>query len=105
LVSAFSAPSRPVHDVVDTGQRGEGENSEEPADLVGDSGISRRVRWEIPLFVPGLFAGTGGGEIGRGEHRKGDVGVPGPPGSDLVVVESGFVFRGLEALLDRPPGS
>jgi hypothetical protein len=33
------------------------------------------------------------------------VGVPGPPGADLVVVEPGFVLRGLEALLDGPAGA
>jgi hypothetical protein len=32
------------------------------------------------------------------------VGVPGSVAADLVVVQAGFVLRGLEALLDRPPG-
>ena len=35
LVLSFAAPSRPVHDVVDAGQRGQGEGREESADLVG----------------------------------------------------------------------
>jgi hypothetical protein len=33
-----------------------------------------------------------------------DVSAPGSPGADLVVVQAGFVLRGLVALLDRPPG-
>ena len=57
----------------------------------------------VVVVVALVFAGAGGGEVGQGEHREGDVGVPGPPGADLVVVQAGFVLRGLEALLDRPP--
>jgi crotonobetainyl-CoA hydratase len=37
-----------------------------------------------------------------GEHRQGDVGVPRSPGSDLVVIEPGFVLGLLEAFLDPP---
>ena len=35
-----------------------------------------------------------------GEHGEGDVAVPGVVAADLVVVEAGFVFGGLEAFLD-----
>ena len=35
-----------------------------------------------------------------GEHGEGDVAVPGVVAADLVVVEAGFVFGGLEVLLD-----
>lgn len=37
-----------------------------------------------------------------GEHRQGDVGVPGSPGADLVVVQAGFVLGLLEAFFDAP---
>ena len=39
-----------------------------------------------------------------GRHRQGDVRIPRSPGSDLVVVEPGFVPGLLEALLDPPAG-
>jgi hypothetical protein len=39
-----------------------------------------------------------------GEHRQGDVGIPGAPGPDLVVIQPGFVLGLLETLLDAPPG-
>lgn len=37
-----------------------------------------------------------------GEHGEGDMPVPGVPGADLVVVESGFVFGRSEAFFDGP---
>ena len=40
-----------------------------------------------------------------GEHGQGDVAVPGVVAADLVVVEPDLGLRGLEALLDRPPGA
>lgn len=46
--------------------------------------------------------GFGGGEPGVGGHGEGDVGVPGPPVADLVVVEAGFLLGPLEAFLDGP---
>jgi hypothetical protein len=71
--------------------------------LNGISGLRSAVG---PLF--GLL-GAGGGEVGGGEHREGGVGVPGPVAADLVVIESGFVLRGLgwvgraaRCLLGRP---
>jgi hypothetical protein len=54
------------------------------------------------LVVVAVFVGAGGGEVGECEHGQGDVGVPGSPGADLVMVQAGLVLRGLEALLDRP---
>jgi hypothetical protein len=51
-----------------------------------------------------VFVGAGDGEPAGGEHGQGDVGVPGSPAADLVVVEPGFVLGGLEAFLDSPAG-
>src|SRR5690606_36584011 len=72
------------------------------------SGRRRRLsgRLWVPLFRRSLvFGGAGGGVVGRGQHGQRDVGVPGSVVADLVLVEPGFVLRGLEALLDRPPGA
>jgi hypothetical protein len=51
-----------------------------------------------------VFVGAGDGEVAGGEHGQDDVGVSGPAGADLVVVEADFVLRDLEAS-DRPPGA
>src|ERR1700737_3119197 len=40
---------------------------------------------------------------GEGEHHQGNVAMPPMPGSALVVIEPELVFRGLKAVLDRPP--
>jgi hypothetical protein len=40
-----------------------------------------------------------------GEHREGDVPIPGVVATDWVVVEPDLGFGGLEALLDRPAGA
>src|SRR3954465_15736857 len=40
---------------------------------------------------------------GEGEHHQGHVTMPTMPGSALVVIEPELVFRGLKAILDRPP--
>ena len=42
---------------------------------------------------------------GHGGHRQRDVSIPGLVAADLVVVESCFILRGLEALFDGPAGS
>jgi hypothetical protein len=55
-----------------------------------------------PLFASGRL---GDGEQGVGDHRERDVGVPGPPGPGLGLVEPADVFGLLEALLDLPPCS
>jgi hypothetical protein len=57
-------------------------------------GSDRCGRTWVPLFD---LLCAGGGEVGGGEHGQGDVSVPGPVTADLVVIESGFVLRGLEA--------
>src|ERR1700734_1346500 len=40
---------------------------------------------------------------GEGEHYQGNVAMPAMPGSALVVIEPELLFRGLKAVLDRPP--
>src|SRR5665213_4003067 len=40
---------------------------------------------------------------GEGEHHQGHVTMPTMPGPALVVIEPELVFRGLKAILDRPP--
>jgi hypothetical protein len=42
------------------------------------------------------------GHHGESEHDERDVAVPSVPGMGLVVVETEFVFGGLEAVLDGP---
>src|ERR1700730_11719827 len=39
----------------------------------------------------------------EGEHHQGNVAMPSMPRSALVVIEPELVFRGLKAVLDRPP--
>src|ERR1700676_1584097 len=39
----------------------------------------------------------------EGEHHQGNVAMPSMPRSALVVIEPELVFRGLKAILDRPP--
>ena len=55
--------------------------------------------------IPFLGLGPAGRQPGQGKHGQGDVGIPGPPGADLVVIQPGLVFRLLEALLDMPPAA
>lgn len=57
-----------------------------------------------PARVGFWVGGRGDGEEGVGEHRRGDVAVPGFPFADLVVVQAALVLGCLEAFLDRPPG-
>ena len=40
---------------------------------------------------------------GEGKHYQGNMAMPSMPGSALVVIEPELVFRGLKAVLDRPP--
>src|SRR5437899_10508474 len=42
------------------------------------------------------------GRHGEGEHHQRHMPVPAMPGSALVVIEPELVFRGLQAVLDRP---
>ena len=52
----------------------------------------------------GVLGGGGYAEEGQGEHGEGDPPVPGGPGADLVFVQAGQAFAGLEVLL-RSSGS
>ncbi|GLY38392.1 hypothetical protein Amsp01_044160 [Amycolatopsis sp. NBRC 101858] len=49
--------------------------------------------------------GEGDGEVGVGQHGHSDVPILSVVSADLVVVETDFVFGGLEAFLDGPAGS
>jgi hypothetical protein len=103
LLIAAAPPYRPSHPAGQARDGGQDEGGEQAADLVAGQ------RDE----VIGSGSGSGGGspfpasrarvaaKVGGGEHREGDVGVPGSVVTDLVVVEPGFVLGGLEALLDR----
>lgn len=57
------------------------------------------------VAVGGALACGGDGEEGVGEHRQGGPAVPGGPGADLVFVQAGASFAGLDVLLDPPAGS
>ena len=48
------------------------------------------------------FGGGGHGQEGMGEHGQGGPAVPGGPAPDLVLVEPGQAFGGLEGFLDAP---
>jgi hypothetical protein len=52
------------------------------------------------LWTVGSFACGDGGEDGVGEDGQGGVAVPGVPFADLVLVEAGLAFGGLEAFFD-----
>ena len=48
------------------------------------------------------FGGGGHGQEGVGEHGQGGPAVPGGPAPDLVLVQPGEAFGGLEGFLDAP---
>ena len=48
------------------------------------------------------FDGGGHGQEGMGEHGQGGPAVPGGPAPDLVLIEPGQSFGGLEGFLDAP---
>ena len=52
-------------------------------------------------FVGALFGG-GDRQDGVSEHDQDRPTVPGSPGTDLVLVQTGQAFAGLERFLDRP---
>jgi hypothetical protein len=58
------------------------------------------VAWLLGWCVLG-----GDGEEGVGEHGEGGPAVPGCPGADLVFVQAGAAFAGLDVLLDPPASS
>lgn len=66
----------------------------------GGSGCRDRQR--CPLYRLG---GAHRGQICRGEHGQGDMGVPGVVAADLVLIKPDLVSRGLKRFLDRPAGS
>jgi hypothetical protein len=66
--------------------------------------ISLRVSGTSPAAGVRIVLGRGGdGEESQREHGQGDPPVPGGPGTDLVLVEPGQAFAGLEVLLRGPP--
>jgi hypothetical protein len=74
-----------------------GQGGEEPGDLgPGERDLSW---WRGPA---GAFGGSGDGEECQRERGEGDPAVPGGPGADLVLVESGQALSGLEVLLNQP---
>jgi hypothetical protein len=62
-----------------------------------DDGEERKIR-----KLAGARHAPGDSEPGQGERRQGEVGVPGRPGADLVVVQPGLALGLLEAFLDAP---
>lgn len=83
------------------------------------AGRGAQQRGELPGGTSGracaLATHTGrgllGGDIGvmsrdrenpKRQHHKRDVTVPAVPGTGLIVIETDFVFAGLEGVLDRP---
>src|SRR6185369_8399215 len=78
---------------------------EQAADLVDSDRDQPVVVCRVWLIVFALVSGDDGEER-VGEHREDGPALPGGPGSDLVLVESGEFFPGLERFLDgpAPPG-
>lgn len=65
------------------------------------SGLPRRP---LLILVVGSFDVCGDGEERGGEHRQGDVPVPGLVFADLVVVQAGLILGELEGFLHTPAG-
>ena len=88
-------PAQPVPGVV----CGSGDQVGEEA---GDFVAGQR---DLPGWAGGAgpFGGSCDGQEGAGEHGEGDPPVPGGPAADLVLVQAGEAFAGLEVLLSRPP--
>jgi len=70
---------------------------------------SRRISGKVYPIMPGSLMptpfyrhGPAGRQPGQGEHGQGDVGIPGPPGADLVVIQPGLTLGLLEAFLYMP---
>lgn len=64
-------------------------------------------QWDQPVRsgVAGVFVGADDGEEGVGEHREGAPAGPGGVATDLVLIEPGQPFLGLEGLFHTPSGS
>jgi len=69
----------------------------------------RLIRWggALAARVVGspFLAVCGDGQKGVGEHREGDVSIPGVVFADLVLVEPDLVLSGAETFLDGPAGA
>lgn len=82
-----------------------GERCPDPSNLVaGQRNQLVDVSPVCPL-IPTAFGPSGGDEKRRGEHRQGDVAVPGVVGADLVMVQPGPILGELERFLDTSTGS
>src|SRR5512135_3677495 len=68
------------------------------------SGTVSAMSWSVPAPVPPFprWRGWRTEQIGVGQHRQGDVPVPGGVVAHLVGGEPGLVLGGLKALLDGP---
>jgi hypothetical protein len=68
------------------------------------AGVKRCPQASGPLFRPGARNGVAGGdgEERMGQHREGDVAVPGAVAADLIVIEPGLVLGLGVAVLIRP---
>jgi hypothetical protein len=91
-------PGGPVPPVPGAVGRFAGQVGEEVGDLVAG-------QLDLPsgTWVSSVFGGGCDGQEGAGEHGEGDPPVPGGPAADLVVVQAGEAFAGLEVLLGGPP--
>ena len=95
--------SSPVGPSLGAGQRPAGfddEGCEEPADLVAGQ---RDEPGGCGLV--GVLLGGDHGEQGVRQHREQSPAPPGGPAADLVLIEPGQAFAGLEGFLDGPPAA
>ena len=60
------------------------------------------MSWLVPAAEPPFRGGAGGAQVGVGEHRQGDMPVPGGVVADLVGGQPGLGLGRLKALLDAP---
>lgn len=95
MTAAPVGPAEPVRRVVD---RPDDERGEQALDLVA----GERDQFDRS-GVPAVLVGSDDGQERVGEHSEGDPAGPGREAADLVLVESGQAFAGLEGLLHPPP--
>jgi len=87
-------PSQPVWDICD---RFDDQGAEQGGDLVaGERDLTGGRR-------AGVLDGGGDGEESQGEHGQGGPPVPGVPAADLMLIQPGQSFAGLEILFSQPP--
>ena len=97
----FSAPSRPFQDVLPIDGDAHCESVEEPAELVeGQRDQADRRR------SPVTFGGGGDCQERHRQHHQHGPAMPGRPGPDLMLIQTGLPLRRLERLFDlpAPPG-